>query len=127
MRFVDEWEGAGPAADAALPLRAPHLPQRVLRRAARHAPGRRSRSAVAERLVARHGAEPCDCAADIALLFETARDNVRAAEYWNRAAQAAARLYAHDETERLAQRGLALLAERAAPARRARPSSSSCR
>ena len=31
---------AGPAADAALPLRAPRLSQRVLRLAARHAPGR---------------------------------------------------------------------------------------
>ena len=56
--------------------------------------------------------------ADIAVLFETARDDVRAAEYWNRAAQAAGRLYAHDETARLAQRGLSLLAkEPTSPAR----------
>ncbi len=65
--------------------------------------------AIAQRLIGRLGGQPCDCAADIALLFESARDNVRAAEYWNRAAQASARLYAHDETERLALRGLALL------------------
>jgi adenylate cyclase len=43
------------------------------------------------------------------MLFETARDGVRASEFWNRAAQAAGRLYAHDESARLAQRGLALL------------------
>ena len=65
---------------------------------------------VAETLVARLGDSPCDCAADVALLFETARESLNAAEYFNRAAQAAARLYAHDETTRLAQRGLALLA-----------------
>jgi len=65
--------------------------------------------AIAQQLVGRLGGQPCDCAAQIALLFESARDNVRAAEYWNQAAQAAARLYAHDETERLAKRGLALL------------------
>jgi predicted ATPase len=65
--------------------------------------------AIAQQLVARLGGQPCDCGAQIALLFESARDNVRAAEYWNQAAQAAARLYAHDETERLARRGLTLL------------------
>ena len=65
--------------------------------------------AIAQRLIARLGGQPCDCAADIALLLESARDNVRAAEYWNQAAQASARLYAHDETERLALRGLKLL------------------
>lgn len=64
---------------------------------------------IAQGLIARLGGQPCDCAADIALLLESARDNVRAAEYWNQAAQAAARLYAHDETERLALRGLKLL------------------
>ena len=40
----------------------------------------------------RIGDEACDCAAPLAVLFETARDNVRAAHFWNRAAQAAARL-----------------------------------
>ncbi|MFL6280767.1 MAG: hypothetical protein ACJ731_11695, partial [Vicinamibacterales bacterium] len=65
--------------------------------------------AIAQRLIARLGGQPCDCAADIALLLEAARDNVRAAEYWNQAAQAAVRLYAHDETEKLTLRGLKLL------------------
>ena len=65
--------------------------------------------AIAQELIGRLAGHPCDCAADIALLLESARDHVRAAEYWNQAAQASARLYAHDETERLARRGLALL------------------
>ncbi len=74
--------------------------------------------AIAERLVQRYGDQPCDCLADIAILFEAARDGVRAADYWNRAAQAAGRLYAHDESAKLAQRGLALLHnEPASPAR----------
>jgi adenylate cyclase len=70
-------------------------------------------------LIARLGENPCDCSADIALLLENARDNIRAAEYWNHAAQAAARLYAHDETVRLARRGLALLETEPEGARRA--------
>ena len=75
--------------------------------------------AIAERMAARDG-EQSDRLADIAVLFEVARDGVRAAEYWNRAAQAAGRLYAHDESARLAERGLALLAnEPASPARSA--------
>jgi predicted ATPase len=65
--------------------------------------------AIAERLVKRYEGHPCDCLAEVALLFEVARDGLRAAEYWNSAAQAAARLYAHDESARLAQRGLSLL------------------
>ncbi len=64
--------------------------------------------AIAEALVAR-ACTVCDCAADIALLFEAAREGLRAAEYFNKAALAAAKLYAHDDTARLAQRGLALL------------------
>ena len=75
--------------------------------------------AIAERMAARDG-EQSDRLADIAVLFEVARDGVRAAEYWNRAAQAAGRLYAHDESARLAERGLALLArEPASPERSA--------
>jgi predicted ATPase len=66
--------------------------------------------AIAERLVAR-ACGLCDCAADIAILFEAARDNLHAAEYFNKAALGAAKLYAHEETARLAQRGLALLEE----------------
>ena len=76
--------------------------------------------AIAEQLVKRMPNEICDCALAVALLFETARENIKAAEYFNRAATAAVRLYAHDESERLAQRGLALLAsEPPSPARSA--------
>jgi hypothetical protein len=60
-------------------------------------------------LIGRVGSHPNDSAAEIAVLLESAREYVRAAEYWNRAAQSAARLYAHGETARLARRGLALL------------------
>jgi serine/threonine protein kinase/predicted ATPase len=74
---------------------------------------------VAEALVARLGDQPCDCAADIALLFEAAREPLRAAEYFNRAAEAAARLYAHEDTARLAKRGLSLLEGEPETARRA--------
>ena len=58
----------------------------------------------------RLGDDVCESAAPLAVLFETARDYVRAAHYWNRRA-AAARLHAHDETARLARRGLDLLAQ----------------
>ena len=61
-------------------------------------------------LVRRLGDKAVDAAAPLAMLFETARDGVRAAEFWNHAAQASARLHAHDETARLARRGLDLLA-----------------
>ncbi|MGH9309750.1 MAG: serine/threonine-protein kinase PknK, partial [Vicinamibacterales bacterium] len=65
--------------------------------------------AIAQRLVARLGDAAADSAAPLAVLLETARDYVQAAHFWNRAAQAAARLYAHDESARLARRGLDLL------------------
>jgi predicted ATPase len=118
VRFVDEYEGH----DGVLTLRYRFAHQ--LYHAALHEGLRGTRRialsrAIAERLVRRNGDEPCDCAAPLAALFETARDHVRAAHFWNRAAQAAARLYAHDETVRLARRGLDLLA--AAPESPARP------
>ena len=81
--------------------------------------------AIAERLAGRYG-EQSDCLAEIAVLFEVARDGVRAAEYWNRAAQAAGRLYAHDESARLAQRGPGAARERTGEPRRDRPPSSGC-
>jgi adenylate cyclase len=108
VRFVDEWE----APDRRLTLRyrfSHHVYQNALFEALRATRRAALARAVGEQLVRRTGPDPCDCAADIAVLFETARDNLRAAEHWNRAAQAAARLYAHDETERLAVRGLKLL------------------
>ena len=108
VRFVGELE----APDRTLTLHyrfAHHMYQNAffesLRATRKAALGR----AVAERLAARYG-EQTERLADIAVLFEVARDGVRAAEYWNRAAQAAGRLYAHDESARLAQRGLSLLA-----------------
>jgi predicted ATPase len=112
VRFVSE----GETMDRALTLRYRFAHQvyqkafydtlRVTRRAA-------YARAIANQLVSRLQQEPCDCAAGIALLFETARENVKAAEYFNLAAQAAARLYAHDESARLAQRGLTLLTSEA--------------
>ena len=116
VRFVGELE----APDRTLTLHyrfAHHMYQNAffesLRATRKAALGR----AVAERLAARYG-EQTERLADIAVLFEVARDGVRAAEYWNRAAQAAGRLYAHDESSRLAQRGLSLLAnEPNSPAR----------
>ena len=108
VRFVDEWE----APDRRLTLRyrfAHHVYHHAFDstlRATRRAAVSRT---IADALIGRLGGQPCDCAADIALLLESARDAIGAAEYWNRAAQAAARLYAHDETARLARRGLALL------------------
>jgi tetratricopeptide (TPR) repeat protein len=108
VRFVDEFEGP----DRALTLRyrfAHHVYHHAFYEALRATRKAALSRTIAERLVERYGDSPCDCLSDIALLFETARDGVRASEFWNRAAQAAGRLYAHDESARLAQRGLALL------------------
>ena len=119
VRFVSE----GETMDRALTLRyrfAHHVYQKAFYDSLRVTRRASYARAIANQLVSRLGKEPCECAAGIALLFETARDNVRAAEYFNHAAQAAARLYAHDETARLAQRGLTLLAsEPPAPERNA--------
>jgi len=110
VRFVDEHE----ARDRTLTLRYRFAHQlyysaffESLRGTRRAALSR----AIAERLVKRIGTDVCECAAPLAVLFETARDYVRAAFYWNRAAQAAARLHAPDETARLARRGLDLLVQ----------------
>jgi len=79
VRFVDEQE----AANRTLTLRyrfAHHIYHNafdVSLRATRRAALSR---AVAQQLIARLGGQPCDCAADIALLRESARENVRAAE-----------------------------------------------
>jgi hypothetical protein len=108
VRFVDEWE----TPDRRLTLRyrfAHHIYHNAFDASLRATRRAALSRAVAERLVGRIGQQPCDCAGDIALLFESARDRIRAAEYWNQAAQASARLYAHDETAQLARRGLALI------------------
>jgi adenylate cyclase len=110
VRFVDEWE----APDRTLTLRyrfAHHLYHKAFFHSLRATRRAALSRGIAEHLVRRVGDDVCDCAADIAILFETARDGVRAARFWNRAAQASARLYAHDETARLARRGLDLLAQ----------------
>ena len=110
VRFVDEHE----ARDRTLTLRYRFAHQLyysafydALRGTRRAALSR----AIAERLVKRFGDDVAESAAPLAVLFETARDSIRAAQYWNRAAQSAARLHAHDETARLAKRGLDLLAQ----------------
>ncbi|HZB24877.1 MAG TPA: protein kinase [Vicinamibacterales bacterium] len=118
VHFVDEWE----ARDRTLTLRyrfAHHLYHEAFYESLRGTRRAAISRAIAERLVGRLGNDvDGGAAADVALLFESARDGVRAAHYWNRAAQAAGRLYAHDECARLAQRGLRLLdAEPDTPAR----------
>ena len=123
VRFVDEWE----APDQRLTLRyrfAHHIYHNAFDESLRATRRAALSRAVAEQLIGRMGLQPCDCAGDIALLLESARDRVRAAEYWNQAAQASARLYAHDETARLAQRGPgAPRRARPSPRRKRRPSS----
>jgi serine/threonine protein kinase/tetratricopeptide (TPR) repeat protein len=109
VRFVRELE----APDRTLTLQyrfAHHMYQNVCFDALRATRKAALSRAIAAELVQRYGDLHGECMAQIAVLFEVARDHVRAAEYWNRAAQTAARLYAHDESARLAQRGLALLA-----------------
>ena len=108
VQFVDEWE----APDRTLTLRyrfAHHLYENAFFDSLRGTRRAALSRAIADRLVVRHGDKVAERAADIALLFETARDGVSAAQYWNVAAQAAAKLYAHEETVRLTKRGLALL------------------
>ena len=108
VAFRDEFE----CADRSLTLRyrfAHHLYHNIIGESLRITRRVSLSRAIAEGLIARLTKNESDSAADIAMILETARENVRAAEYWNRAAQGAARLYAHDETARLAQRGLALL------------------
>ena len=118
VRFVIEAESA----DRSLTLRyrfAHHVYHHAFYDAVRITRRAALSRAIAETLVARSAGQPGEGAATIAILFETARDHVRAAEYWNQAAQAAARLYAHDETMRLARRGLTLLAAEPESAARA--------
>jgi adenylate cyclase len=108
VQFVSEWE----APNRVLTLRyrfAHHLYHNAIYDSLRGTRRAALSRSIAERLVGRYGEKIGEHAGEVALLFETAREHVRAAHYWNRAAQAAARLYAHEETVRLAQRGLALL------------------
>ncbi|MEO7274546.1 MAG: BREX system ATP-binding domain-containing protein [Vicinamibacterales bacterium] len=118
VRFVSEAESG----DRSLTLRyrfAHHIYHHAFYDALRVTRRATLSRAIAETLVQRSAGQPGEGAATIAILFETARDHIRAAEYFNQAAQAAARLYAHDETVRLSQRGLALLASEPEGAARA--------
>jgi tetratricopeptide (TPR) repeat protein len=65
--------------------------------------------AIAAGLVRRWGDRTQEIAAELAVLFETARASLASARYFSLAAQAAAKLFAHDEARQLAVRGLALL------------------
>jgi predicted ATPase len=65
--------------------------------------------AMAAMLVRRWGDRSPEIALDLAVLFEAARGTLAAARYFSLAAQSASRLFAHEEAERLARRGLDLL------------------
>src|SRR5215471_4000551 len=62
---------------------------------------------VAQTLENSYGKRKSDIATNLALLWESARDNARAADYFLQAARNAARIFADAETTALAQRGLA--------------------
>jgi predicted ATPase len=66
-------------------------------------------AAAAQALLDHYGEKSGDRAADLAVLFEAARDHERAAYYYQLAAENAARMFAHHEAVALARRGLAQL------------------
>jgi predicted ATPase len=66
-------------------------------------------AAAARALLNHHGEKSAGLAAELAVLFEAARDQERAADYYLIAAENAARVFAHHEAVALARRGLALL------------------
>jgi adenylate cyclase len=66
-------------------------------------------AALARALEARYGEAKGDVAADLAYLYEVGRDFERAAHQFWRAAQNAARVFAHRDAITLARRGLALV------------------
>lgn len=63
----------------------------------------------AEALLTHYGAQSADVAAELGVLFETARDIPRAAEHFALAAERAAHVFAHREAAALAGRSLGLL------------------
>jgi predicted ATPase len=63
-------------------------------------------AAVARALLQHHGQTGGGVTAELALLFEAARDGARAAEFFLRAAQKAFRVFANQEAAALARRGL---------------------
>jgi predicted ATPase len=66
-------------------------------------------AAAARALLGHHGEKSTGIAAELAMLFEAARDHECAAEHYRVAAENAARIFAHHEAVALARRGLALL------------------
>jgi predicted ATPase len=66
-------------------------------------------AAAAQALLTHYGEKSAERAADLAVLFEAARDPAQAAEHYLIAAENAARLFAHHEAVALARRGLAQL------------------
>jgi predicted ATPase len=66
-------------------------------------------AAAARALLDHHGDKSGVLAAELAVLFEAAREPERAADHYLRAAENAARIFAHHEAVALARRGLALL------------------
>jgi predicted ATPase len=65
--------------------------------------------ATAQALLGHYGEKSAAVAAELALLFEAARQPTRAVEYFLLAARNAVRVFAHQEAAGLARRGLALL------------------
>jgi predicted ATPase len=65
--------------------------------------------AAAEALLRHYGDGGSNVAAEVAMLFEAARDPERAADYYLKGAENAARIFAHHEAVDLARRGLAML------------------
>ena len=66
-------------------------------------------AAAARALVGHYGEKSAGLAAELAMLFEAARDHERATDYYLAAAENAARIFAHHEAVALARRGLALI------------------
>jgi serine/threonine protein kinase/predicted ATPase len=66
-------------------------------------------AAAARTLMSHYGEKSSGQAAELAMLFEAARDPERATDFYLTAAQNAARIFAHHEAVALALRGLALL------------------
>ena len=66
-------------------------------------------AAAAQALVSHYEEKSAGLAAELALLFEAARDHERATDHYLVAAENAARIFAHHEAVALARRGLALL------------------
>jgi predicted ATPase/predicted Ser/Thr protein kinase len=66
-------------------------------------------AAAARALLGHYGEKSVGLAAELAMLFEAARDHERAADHYLAATENAARLFAHIEAVALARRGLALL------------------